>query len=345
MIAFWQQISHALVTASIDLIQPPHRQRKSRDFVLAPTEAGRADSFMDQDNDGWQTAGSKTKRKTPAARAVSGHVPSITAPKRGAREPMSSRSRGRGAKLASARLRPGHSMEVPVPTSIGNLEPTFDIKIDFLKETFPLQPMRYPFWYLLQFRLHPDCLSGPYTAPATLDDSNKVYGVEFLVSIRQSCTTNPTQLLVPKAILKQESQRAAAPPPREPATPVSRQTQELDVWQRAAEAPPSFSENSWLAAQAKEKTDEDKLVERKLRSTLNKLTDANYDRLRLKLLTSCGLSTVVHVDTLIELLFDKAVTQQQSAQLYAHLVKDMQEDLSAVLSSADGSEKENAKVS
>ncbi|KAH0476567.1 MAG: hypothetical protein KVP17_002405 [Porospora cf. gigantea B] len=185
---------------------------------------------------------------------------------------------------------------------------------------------------LLGYRTHDDCVAGSFDPPTMISERGPIYGVDLLVGVRSQCVHAPTQLVVPKTILK------SSEPPSDLTTPTHNDSRtDVEVWERAANDPmkKTYDESSWLAAQERDKTDEDKLVQRKLRSTLNKLTDTNFDRLKDRLVTQCGMKSVVHVQCLIELLFEKAVAQQQSAFLYSRLVKEMGDELSKILQSSD----------
>ena len=141
---------------------------------------------------------------------------------------------------------------------------------------------------LLGYRTHDDCVAGSFDPPTMISERGPIYGVDLLVGVRSQCVHAPTQLVVPKTILK------SSEPPSDLTTPTHNDSRaDVEVWERAANDPMNrrtYDESSWLAAQERDKTDEDKLVQRKLRSTLNKLTDTNFDRLKDRLVTQCGKS-------------------------------------------------------
>lgn len=80
------------------------------------------------------------------------------------------------------------------------------------------------------------------------------------------------------------------------------------------------SDNSWIAKQRarRSNSDDSEDLVRSLRSILNKLTLETFPRMYQQLIT-CGISTVNHLEQLIEEVFEKATTQHHFIDMYADL--------------------------
>lgn len=86
------------------------------------------------------------------------------------------------------------------------------------------------------------------------------------------------------------------------------------------------SDGSWMAQQRSRRTTSDNMVEEKsdeevlrtMKSILNKLTIEKFSVLSQKLI-SCGVRTTMHLETLINEVFEKATTQHHFINMYADL--------------------------
>lgn len=110
-------------------------------------------------------------------------------------------------------------------------------------------------------------------------------------------------------------------------------------WRRAAEqqqqasVKPSngkliSSPDSWMAQQRIRAetldTVDDEEVSRRVKSILNKLTVEKFDALYSKLIT-CGISTVAHIEMLVQEIFEKACMQHHFVEMYGDLCLRLEE--------------------
>eukprot|EP00920_Eleutheroschizon_duboscqi_P030246 GHVT01073400.1.p1 GENE.GHVT01073400.1~~GHVT01073400.1.p1 ORF type:complete len:650 (+),score=134.69 GHVT01073400.1:289-1950(+) len=86
------------------------------------------------------------------------------------------------------------------------------------------------------------------------------------------------------------------------------------------------SENSWVAHQMKNKTDETTNITRKLKVILNKLTLEKFDTLYQELL-DIGLGNLKTIQEFVKMIFEKATTQHHFIAMYVKLCQKIDTDV------------------
>jgi translation initiation factor 4G len=91
-------------------------------------------------------------------------------------------------------------------------------------------------------------------------------------------------------------------------------------------APLQISENRWVAKVADESKSSAELVVKNVRGIMNKLTAANFDRL-FQQIVDCGIANATVLTGVIDLVYDKAVTEHTFCGLYAQLCSSLCEKM------------------
>ncbi|SIO73208.1 translation initiation factor eIF-4F [Babesia microti strain RI] len=101
---------------------------------------------------------------------------------------------------------------------------------------------------------------------------------------------------------------------------------EIDFVRPVQEQLPKPSETSWVANQKLQKADDTIALVRKVKGLLNRLTYEKFDIIYTQLI-QIGVFTMEHLRLLIDVVFDKAVTQHHFISMYGELCSKIKKDI------------------